>query len=140
MDLKLKQKITSLRFPQFVVLIIVVLIATLGYLLNLQRQAAINKLKIVEAERVNIETQLNNITNELETLKNVDQYKLNQELNEEIANIRKTYTQVVKTYEELLDLKDKSTKTAALDQLFAQSLSLLSEAHYASASAILAAV
>lgn len=72
-----------------------------------------------------------------QTLKQIDQYKLNQQLDEEISNIQKTYKLAVAIYEDLLDLKVKTSKTTALDEALAKSLSLLSQRNYASASALL---
>lgn len=74
---------------------------------------------------------------ELEALKNEDQYKKNQELNTEINNIQKTYISTVATYEELLKLKEQTSKTQGLDDLFTTALVLLSKRNYASASATL---
>lgn len=77
---------------------------------------------------------------ELDTLKSVDQIVRNDQLQEEIDNIQKTFKDAIARYEEILKLKDSGVKTAALDTEFAEIISLLSERNYASASADLTAL
>ena len=72
---------------------------------------------------------------ELTALKNVDQYKRNNELEDTIKHIETTYQKAVKSYEALLDLKTLTDKTDDLDSLFADSLSELSKRNYATAEA-----
>lgn len=80
---------------------------------------------------------LTQIQSDYDTLRQVDQYLQNQTLSNEISSIQKTYQQVVVTYENLLDLKDKTSKTDPLDESLAKSLAFLSKRNYASASATL---
>lgn len=79
--------------------------------------------------------QLKEAKKALEDLKNVDQVKRNDALEEEIANIQKTYDKTVVSYESLLELKTKTKDTAALDKLLSEALSLLSKRNYSSAAA-----
>jgi len=74
---------------------------------------------------------------ELSELKNQDQLKINQKLEEEITNIRKTYKSAVSSYEELVKLKESVKDTQKLDAFFSQALVFLSERNYASSSATL---
>lgn len=69
-------------------------------------------------------------------LKETDQIKRNESLQEEISNIQKTYQSAVATYEKILNL-DKPVKKEKLDEGFAKTLKFLSEKNYASASSIL---
>ncbi len=80
---------------------------------------------------------ITNTTKELETLKNVDQVKVNQSLIEEIKNINKTYKDSISAYEKLLDLKQQHVDTNKLDPVYAQIVKYLSDKNYASASASL---
>ncbi len=73
-------------------------------------------------------------------LKNVDQYKRNNELQATIKSIEDTYTKSVKTYEALQDLKTQTKDTSSFDTQFANILSLLSQRNYSSASATLDAL
>ena len=72
---------------------------------------------------------------ELEKLKAEDQFVKNKALETEIKNIQTTYDKAVKTYESLVKLKESTTKTGDLDDRFSEVLTLLSDKHYASASA-----
>ncbi|MFA9289173.1 MAG: phosphodiester glycosidase family protein [Weeksellaceae bacterium] len=75
---------------------------------------------------------------ELEELKNVDQVVRNDDLEKRIGQIEKTYQSAVERYEELLDLKTKTNKTTALDELYSKAVAQLAERNYSSASATLA--
>lgn len=79
--------------------------------------------------------ELEKIKNELDDLKNQDQLKINEDLQSEISSIEKTYSEAVSVYENILDLKNKTSKTVEVDELFSETLKLLSEKNYASASA-----
>ncbi len=89
----------------------------------------------LKTEKISLEQRLTLISEELNVLKNQDQYLENKKLEEEIKNIQKTYNQAVQTYEKLLDLKGTGQKTEKLDELFAGALNLLSQKNYASAEA-----
>ncbi len=80
------------------------------------------------------------IQKEIDVLKSQDQYKINKNLEEKISNIEKTYDLAVKTYEKITDLRDQKKKTSEYDELFAESLSLLSKRNYSSASSTLASI
>jgi exopolysaccharide biosynthesis protein len=82
-------------------------------------------------------SELENTSNELEELKNQDPHKVNEELEEEIGNIQKTYQSSVSVYEDLLELKEISKDTEKLDELFTKALLFLSKRNYSSASATL---
>ncbi len=75
---------------------------------------------------------------ELHVLKNRDEYKRNEELQNEITAIQTTYKETVRLYEEIIDLRDQNKPTKELEIELAKSLKLLSERNFASASAALA--
>lgn len=79
--------------------------------------------------------QFQTIYDELAAVKNEDQYKKNQALEEEITNIENIYTRAVHTYETLLDLKTQTKDTTKFDAQFAKSLSLLASRNWSSAAA-----
>lgn len=81
--------------------------------------------------------ELEDIKTELDELKNQDQLKRNDELEEKIQNIEKTYDQAVSVYENLLDLKAKSKDTKELDNTFVKALSELSKRDFDAANASL---
>ncbi len=78
------------------------------------------------------------IQNELNKLKNEDQYKKNKALEERIAAIEKTYGQSLSTYEKILDARAGKRDTSAYEKSFASILALLSKQNYSSAAADLA--
>ncbi len=72
---------------------------------------------------------------ELDELKEQDQYKINKSLEEKIKLTDDTYKKTVTSYEKLLDLKAQKEDTKELDELFTTTLSYLSELNYSSAGA-----
>ncbi len=86
-------------------------------------------------EKEKLSKQAASISAELAALKIQDQYKRNQQLQGDISQIEKTYTQTVNTYEDLLRLKDNEKDTSKFDDAFADILTLLSQRSYATASA-----
>ena len=81
---------------------------------------------------------LNSLQKELATLKNEDQYKVNQELKEKIKKSEDTYTKAISSYEKLVNLRAQKQDTKDLDTLLAEALGNLSKLNYASAQAQLA--
>ena len=74
---------------------------------------------------------------ELTELRNQDQVKRNDALEKDIKAIETTYTQAVKAYEEIQDLKAQRQNTAALEELLIDSLSQLAARNYSSATSTL---
>jgi len=75
---------------------------------------------------------------ELQSLKNQDQYKINQKLNKEIDDINTTYKRAAISFESLDDLSLTTKKTDDMKKDFAAILNFLSERNYASAAAKIA--
>ena len=96
-----------------------------------------NKTKEFNQKEGDFLRQLTVVSEELNTLKDQDQVKINKSLKEEIANIQKTYLKAVNSYENLLGLKNQTKKTEKFEEIFAMSLKLLSERKYSSAAATL---
>ncbi len=92
------------------------------------------RLDALTSEKNSLSTILQNTLSELEKVKSEDQYLKNKELEEEIKNINEGYKNVVSIYEDLLDFKSISKNTQDYDKLFAESLNLLAQRNYASAS------
>lgn len=90
--------------------------------------------KLQKEKETNLD-ELERIGQELEELKNRDEYKINKELNENIKNVEITYNTAVSVYEDLLQLKESTDKTEKLNELFTEALVLLSELNYTTASA-----
>ncbi len=83
----------------------------------------------------NISSQLDLKKQELELLKNDDQFKKNLALEGEIKNIQTTYQKAVDVYEEMVDLRIEISKNQKTYNEFSQALAFLSKGNYASASA-----
>jgi len=118
-----------------------VTLSILGYI----HYQTINDLKRITGnhaelsdEKLSLDEKLASISAELTRLQNVDQKLRNDELEEEITSIQKTYSSAVNSYESLLKLREKTTKTQSFDELLTDALVYLSKRNYASASATLA--
>lgn len=75
------------------------------------------------------------LTANLNQLESRDERQINLELESEIKNIQDTYQQAVTIYEDLVKLKEQTSKTKTLDDKFTQILTLLSKRNYSTASA-----
>lgn len=111
----------------FIVLAAGIIIISIGINYYKNSQDNINKLKIANS----------NTQKELVKLKSVDQYKKNKDLESQIKNIETTYSQAVKVYESVADLRDQKKNTSEYDKLLAQGLEYLSNRNYSSASSVL---
>lgn len=86
----------------------------------------------------NTSAELEQTTKDFEEFKNIDQVKINENLNKTVNNVENTYQKAVSSYEELLKLKEKTDENLdKLDELYARALSELSELEYATAEATL---
>lgn len=111
-----------------------------GYMTYTTVQSLLSSNHNLNDIKIRLEKELGALKAEIDALKTQDQVKRNEALQEQISLIQKAYDQAVVVYEDLLDLKAKTTKTVELDTLFAQALSELSEKNYASGSATLASL
>lgn len=78
------------------------------------------------------------IQDELTKLKNEDQFVRNERLTKEIKDIEELYQKASLTYEEIVKLRESTTKIGDIDTQYAEVVSLLSERNASSASALLA--
>lgn len=105
-----------------------------GFIILLQK----GQRDMLLSENSTLGVQIAALREELSRVKGEDQFVRNELLQEEIANIQKTYGVAVESYEELVKLREKTRDTAPLDQLFVDSLVFLSQRNWASASATIA--
>jgi len=91
----------------------------------------------LESVNQSLNQQLSETKEELNRLKNDDQYKINQQLKEEIDNINNTYNQSVSLYERFLDLQPSLNDTSDYEVLLANAISLLADKNYEKAGSIL---
>ena len=118
--------------------LVLVILAGATYFLHDQVKKSDARERQVESQLAAIKAQLATTSSQYETLKSTDQVVRNNALEEENANIKKTYVESVKTYESLLNLKELTSKTAPLDEKYTKVLTYLSDRNYSSASALLA--
>jgi len=90
-----------------------------------------------------LKTNLENVGKELDILKKEDQYMRNEKLQNEVEQTNKAFSAAVKTYEELVKIKDTAPKSsdkkiAEFEKSYAEILTMLSKLNYASAQANLA--
>ncbi len=138
---KLSRKTLGKRIAISVVAMLIAASMAIGaYLTYTTVSSLISSNQNLNDVKFRLEKELEALKAEIEALKTQDQVKRNEALQEQITLIQKAYDQAVVVYEELLDLKGKTTKTVELDSLFAQALSELSEKNYASGSATLASL
>jgi len=96
---------------------------------------AYKKSTDLSAKNENLEEKISQIDEELTKLKNEDQFKINQELKDNIKNIEETYKSSIDTYERIADLKAQKVNTGELEGEFVKILDELSKLNYTSASA-----
>lgn len=98
------------------------------------------KLDTLSQAEINLLSKNEKLNEKLQILLTEDQYVKNKQQEQDLKNIRNTYIKTVKTYEDLLRLRDSGGNTNKSDELIAKSLSLLAEQQYASAEAVLAQI
>lgn len=120
-----------------IVLLFVVVTGLLSFFLYTTYIELNKKMQSQLRQEATLRQILEKTKKELTSLQNEDQFVKNKTLQENIANIEKTYKKTVTAYENLLDLQGTKTKTDALEKLYASSLTFLSERNYSSADATL---
>lgn len=128
MGIKIKFKTIKPFFVKLVLAIVFLGFSFLAYFSYRQSQVSL-------IQRQQLTDNLGKSIDELNKLKQRDEYKINEQLSQEIDNINKTFKESVFVYEELLKLKDTGKPDKKIDQLFAETLDHLSKRNYASASA-----
>lgn len=114
-------------------ILICAVVVIAGYLVN----NFYNQTNILRKTEIRLNSLLVEKNKEYNDLKNQDQYKINKKLEEEIANIQKTYKKAVSVFEGLKDISLSVKNMSEFDKSFAKSLDMLSQRNYASAEAVL---
>lgn len=102
-------------------------LAGLFYYQNFSQGGILNR-QAKELQELKIE--LENTKSALTELENQDQVKKNKELQEEINNIRNTFSTASKTYEDLVDLQESKVNITKLTPIFAKILNQLASRNY----------
>lgn len=139
-----KQMIASHRLKALVFIVILITACFIGLFIVLfysdEKEQTMQQIVALRKERDRYELQalilqneLASVSAELERIKQEDQRKINQELKEELEQIRSTYQQTIQSYEEILKIRELSRKTQKLDEQFATILVLLGKRDYKTA-------
>lgn len=96
--------------------------------LSSEKNELSGKLNLTEFELASVSSALRDVTTE-------DQYVTNRALESEIGNIQSTFKAAAAVYEELVKIREQSSKTKPFDDRYAHILTLLSQRNYATASA-----
>jgi exopolysaccharide biosynthesis protein len=118
----------------FVVGVLVLIMARL-YDWQVQRQKQL--VDSLNNQSEELRRQLTAAQNDFDNFKKSDQVSINKKLIEDLASIKKIFTETIKVYESLVDLKGDKKQYGKVDSYFAQVLSQLGENNQASASATL---
>lgn len=94
----------------------------------------IGQTKALEVQKSQLQLEIHTIISQLDSVRNEDQYVKNAKLSEEIAHIQKTYKQATSVYEALVDIRLLTKDTEVFDAKFAESLTLLANRNWATAS------
>lgn len=121
--------------PKYIPLFLVIFIFILSFAFLWQTTSFSLREKNLNIKLAGTKKDLDKSIAELTALKKEDQYVKNKALEAQIGEIEKTYKDTVKTFEDLLALKEQPNKTGKMDEKFAAILDLLSKRNYASASA-----
>jgi hypothetical protein len=137
----------KLRLPKFKkfkpdkhipIIVFLIILLTIGFYFYQSETASLRGvIESLTQEKDKNREELNKIGKELTDLKNQDQLKRNDELENTIQSIERTYDKAVSVYEDLIDLKPKVKDTKELDNLLAKALSELSKRDYGAAEASL---
>lgn len=84
-----------------------------------------------------LKTALNKTKNDLSSLKNQDQIKINEQLKIDIKKTHDAYSQIIKPYEKIQDIKVQKQDIKDLEKMYAEILQYLSDLNYSSGSALL---
>lgn len=130
----------KIKEPSALILVIVV---TFGigffmnkYLINLQN-TVFSSVSNLTNQTSKSNERFSQIYDELIALKNEDQFKRNEDLNNKIKIIESTYDKSILVYEDILDLSDQKVKVDELLKDFTKSVALLADQNYEEAEKIL---
>lgn len=113
------------KLLESLILVSVIFAATVTYLTLM--------LNVVQTRVATLSNDKNNLSKAYQYLKNQDQYKINQELKEDIKKTHDTYTDSIKAYEGILELQVKKQDVSKLTPLYASIVKYLADLKYASA-------
>jgi len=114
--------------------IILIIVIVIFALLVLGVEKVYSQIKLINSQKQELVQSIGDLNGKIQELKNIDQVKINEKLNEDIKTIEKNYQESVKIYERILDISNKGN-ILKIETSWAEIISLLSKNNYASASA-----
>jgi hypothetical protein len=121
----------------FVTVSLTIVLGVSAALILIQKQRYLASTARLAQVSSGLQSKLDQVTRDFDNYKQTDQVTLNQQLIADLAAIKKSYQQSLVDYELIVDLKNSPKQFQKIDSLFAQTLSQLSLANYASASSTL---
>ena len=142
--IKLKTKKTLVTILK-ALMFLLFLAAFTGLFFKNRQTSEINKSQIVQIQQktndqLNLLTQLASTSATIERLLSEDQRVRNDKLEATVSAIQRTYTESIRLYEEILDLRGDKADTQKIEEKLANSISQLAVQNYSSASATLKTV
>lgn len=128
-------KVTKFRYDKHIPIILgLTIILFVGLLFYQNKIITLQSLvsNLLQEKDKNL-IELEKIGKELEELKNQDQVKRNEDLQQEIKNIENTYKKAVLVYEDIIELKYKIKDIGVIEKQFAEVLSKLAKRDYSGA-------
>lgn len=89
-----------------------------------------NSYRLAEGQKKELQENLDKVSLEMATMKAEDQRQKNDQLQAEVKEINKTFLNVTKLYEDLIDLREGGIKTGKIESLLALSLADLGKMDY----------
>lgn len=129
---KLQKNRLVLFLPTLILAILLILTLSLAFTKLLKFQTVIRTL---ENQAKNADQKTKQLEEKITILESEDTRKENKQIKEEIKRIKDTFLLAKKAYVDLLELREKSTKTQAFDSAFATILDNLGRDNLSSASA-----
>ena len=123
----------QILLPSVFVLLLLLFLTRQTFLLAKRSMSLQEEFDQTSASLTASQEQLASKSAEIEELQSQDQVKVNRELNQNLKDIKNTYTNAVSTYEDLLRLKEQTGKTQGFDELFTQALLDLAKEDYLAA-------
>lgn len=125
------------HIPRLVLVVIIFLSVLSLLLLSFFLYQKINQVNSIQTQASGLQIELNQVKEKLakteseyEALMKEDQKVRNDELAENLNNLKKTYNQAVTQYERILDLRDDSADVSSQEVLLAEVFTLLSKDQY----------
>lgn len=125
----------NLHLPVVLPFFLLIVLSVLAYSFLITKQNSERALYAASQKDAGLLKQLKETRKQYEDLKNTDQVKRNNGLEETIKNVQKSYDGAITVYENMLELPSNTTGLSKFRERFALALKYLKDLNYASGSA-----